>query len=75
MDGKESARSLKLVLRREDREIDLGVSEGQTLIEVLKRADLPIDGVLIFDEDKPIPLDSTAAEFEVLTVINVASGG
>jgi hypothetical protein len=75
MDGRENTRSLKLLLKREGREIDVDVMGDQNLIEVLKRADLPVDGVLVFDGNAPIPLDSKAADFDVLTVVNVASGG
>ena len=75
MDGKKKVEPLKLFLQREDREIHIRVKDGHTLIDILKEAGLPLDGVLIFNEGKPIPLDSPASEFGSLTVINVSSGG
>lgn len=66
---------LKLFLQKEGREIEVEVKEGQTLIEVLKGIDLPLDGILVFDNGRPIPLDSLAHEFDVLTIISVSSGG
>ena len=75
MNGVDNLGSLKLLLQKESREIDVEVNEGQTMIEVLKEAGLPIDGILIFDNGRPVPLDSEANTFDVLTIINVSSGG
>lgn len=75
MEGKVISGSIRLILKKESREIEVPINEGHTLVQVLREADLPLDGVLVFDNGRPIPLDAPAQEFDVLTVINVSSGG
>ena len=75
MDDGKGARSLKLVLKKESTEMEVKVEKDQTLIDIIRAAGLPLDGILVFNEGRPLPLDSKAFEFKTLTVINVSSGG
>lgn len=75
MNGQKQPGTIVLELQREAREMEVEVEQGQSFIEVLKIAELPVDGVLVFAGGVPIPLDSEARSYERVTVVNVASGG
>jgi hypothetical protein len=71
-DGRET---LKLKLQRESREIDVEVAGEETLIDILRGAGIPIDGVLVFKQGIPLSLDSKVNGLGIVTVLNVSSGG
>lgn len=75
MSGNRPSRSMILNLQRESRQIEIEVEDSQSFIQVLRSARLPVDGVLVFSNGVPIPLDSEVEDHEMVTVINVASGG
>ncbi len=68
-------RILNIDISREKRSIEVEVISSDRIIDILRRVDLPVDGVLVFMEDRPIPLDTALGDIENIKVINVASGG
>jgi sulfur carrier protein ThiS len=66
---------ITLKLTRERRESRIIIEEGDRVMDLLKRAGLPVDGVLVFKGNVPIPLDDDRLDVDELTVVTVASGG
>ena len=66
---------ITLKLTREKRESIVNIEDGDRVIDLLRRAGLPVDGVLVFKGKVPLPLDDDAFDADELTVITVASGG
>lgn len=51
------------------------VPTGATVLEVLRRAGVPPDAVVVLRDGIPLPLDARVATDEELRVVNVFSGG
>lgn len=64
-----------MVLKREGREISMPPCPGDRVMDLLDRAGVHMDGVLVFREGIPIPLDEGVELNDRLTVVKVASGG
>ena len=71
----DTSRTIKITLWRERRSIDVTISDGDRVIDIIKRVGSPIDGTLVFDGDTPLPIDGEIKGFPELKIISVASGG
>jgi sulfur carrier protein ThiS len=60
---------------REKREITISLEAGESVMDLLAKADVPVDGVLVFRGNVPVPLDEDVIDVDELTVVSVASGG
>ncbi len=66
---------ITLKLTREKRESIVNIQTGDRVMDLLRKAGLPVDGVLVFKGNVPVPLDDDNLDADELTVITVASGG
>ncbi|MGA1848525.1 MAG: hypothetical protein ACMUHB_04210 [Thermoplasmatota archaeon] len=66
---------ITLKLTREKRGSIVKIEDGDRVMDLLRRAGLPVDGVLVFKGNVPLPLDDVDFDADELTVITVASGG
>ena len=66
---------IRLRFWREDRVEVVEQVPGEIMMDLLKRLGLRIDGALIMRGGTPVPLDDPVLERDVLTVIDVQSGG
>jgi len=64
-----------LILHREGKEFSLDITPGDRVMDLIDSIGVPMDGVLVFMDGSPVPLDMEVREEVVLTVIRVASGG
>ena len=64
-----------LILHRDEKEFSLDITPGDRVMDLLDGIGVPMDGVLVFRDGSPVPLDMEVREKMVLTVIRVASGG
>ena len=60
---------------REDRMVEVESWEGDTLVDILRRAGIPVDGVVVFSGERPVPIDDPVMEHDDLKVVTVSSGG
>lgn len=53
------------------------IDESSTIIDLVKRLDQPVDGVLVLSSGIPLPLDQQVGEVDgdEIELIAVASGG
>jgi sulfur carrier protein ThiS len=75
MSDKTRRGSVKLNFTREKREITISLEAGESVMDLLAKADVPVDGVLVFRGNVPVPLDEDVIDVDELTVVSVASGG
>lgn len=78
VDLEANERSLTLVSWRDGTKRTIPFDDQEQLISLIRRAGHPPDGVLVIDEDGPLPLDERLDGTYVgrtLKVIRVASGG
>ncbi|MFO8050117.1 MAG: hypothetical protein R6V01_00255 [Thermoplasmatota archaeon] len=66
---------LEVFHNRENGSRTVRKEKGWDLTNVLRRFDIPLDGVIVLSGDTPLPLDHPVEDLESITIINVASGG
>ncbi len=71
----DALRTIKIMLWRERRRIDVPIRNGDRVIDIIKKVGSSIDGTLVFDGDTPLPLDEEIIGSPELKIISVASGG
>ena len=66
---------IRIFLTREKQKRTLSVNPGDTVLDLLSSLKIHPDGVLVFSENEPIPLDENVEGMDELKIVNVASGG
>jgi len=66
---------ITLRLLREKRDILVEPAPEEKIMDLLRKAGIPLDGVLVFMGNVPLPLDDDVEGVDELTVVTVASGG
>ena len=66
---------ITVVLHRGDREVKVEMEPGDRIMDILDRIEVPLDGVLVFRDGVPVPVDEEAIGIHRIRVIRVASGG
>jgi sulfur carrier protein ThiS len=64
---------VKLSRTKESREITL--KEGSTVGDVLRKIKLKPDTVIVINNNTPVPVDDVLNNDQILTIIQVSSGG
>jgi len=64
-----------LIMHRGGENLSLDIASGDRVMDLLDGIGVPLDGVLVFREGTPVPLDMEVEAGMVLKVIRVASGG
>ena len=69
--------TIRVDLSRSGRSENVSISMDSTVIDLVRKLNEPIDGVIVLQDGRPIPLDQTIdmVRNSVLKVISVASGG
>ena len=67
--------NIRLVLIREKKTLKAPLFKYDSILDLLRREGIPVDGVLVFYGDDPVPLDGSPDNIKELRVLNVASGG
>ena len=60
---------------RDDGVIHPPFVEGETIIDLLRRIGVRVDGAVVIRGGTPIPVDETVRSNDDITVIDVQSGG
>jgi sulfur carrier protein ThiS len=57
--------------------LEVEADEGSNMIDIIRKVDQPVDGVLVFLGSRPVPLDTPIVEIgeAELRIVSVASGG
>ena len=69
------AGSVTIVFHGDNREITLEPESTNRIMDLLDELRVPLDGVLVFNGDAPVPLDALVRDFGLLKIVRVASGG
>jgi sulfur carrier protein ThiS len=67
--------SIRVHFWRDERVEVVDEVPGESMMDLLKRLGVRIDGALVMRKGSPVPLDDPVLTKDVLTVIDVQSGG